>query len=117
MRSTLVLGILFLLLITIPSGIQKPTPRIIETYLPPPGPMPIVRNWGVNIIMVGYDPTVIDEPVLLQGLPTVRYYTTDTSEITYNINYDISYADNTYFDDLFQVMQDNSINGTQTGTQ
>ncbi len=117
MRSTLVLGIIFFLLVTIPSVNEKPVPRSIETYLPPPGPMPIVRNWGVNIIMVGYDPTVIDEPVLLQGLPTVRYYTTDTSEITYNINYDISYADNTYFDDLFQVMQDNSINGTQTGTR
>jgi len=117
MRTTLVLGIVFLLLVTVPAVIERPIPRSTEIYLPPPEPIPIVRDWYANIIVVGYNPTMIDEPILLQGLPTVRYYATDTAEITYTINYNIYYADNSYFDELRQVMQDNSKNGTSTGTR
>jgi len=80
------------------------------------GLIPIDRDWTVNIIVVNYDESNINETTLLEALPIERVYTTETAVITHNIEYSIQYANTTYADDLLQVMLDNSVNGTETGT-
>ncbi|MBY8996971.1 MAG: hypothetical protein KGD60_04520, partial [Candidatus Thorarchaeota archaeon] len=116
MRRVIVLGIAFLLLVSIPTGIEKTDVQSTETVVLSQGSIPIERNWTANIVVVGYDSALIDEMILLQGMPTVRNYFTDDVDITYNIDYEIAYADSTYVDDLRQELLDNSINGTGTGT-
>ncbi|MFW9961174.1 MAG: hypothetical protein ACFFDV_09155 [Candidatus Thorarchaeota archaeon] len=80
------------------------------------GPIPIERNWTLNIVVVNYNASYIDETTLLNGLPTERVYATTYATITYNIEYAIHYASAAYANDLLQVMMDNSINGTELGT-
>ncbi|MGD9397454.1 MAG: hypothetical protein PVJ05_13555, partial [Candidatus Thorarchaeota archaeon] len=76
----------------------------------------VERNWTTNIVVVGYEEALIDETILLGGLPTVRDYYADEVHITYNIDYEIAYADTAYVANLRQEMLDNSINGSETGT-
>jgi len=76
----------------------------------------IERNWTAHIIVVNYDEYLIDENNLLTGMPTVRTYTTSDVMITYNIEYEVFYADAQYIADLTQVVMDNSVNGSETGT-
>ena len=116
MRRALVLSIVFLLLVSIPSDFKRTDVKSVETTVLSQGSIPIERDWTANIVVVGYDPALIDEMILLQGMPTVRNYFADDVDITYNIDYEIAYADSTYVDDLRQEMLDNSINGTGTGT-
>jgi hypothetical protein len=77
----------------------------------------IERDWTAHIVVVNYDESLIDEVELLIGMPTERTEATDTVLITYNIHYEIYYADQDYIDDLTQVVMDNSFNGSETGTQ
>lgn len=116
MRRALILGIALLLLVT-PYCYKEPVTHSTETFTLSQDISPIERNWLANIVVVGYDQSLIDELILLQGLPTVRYYATDNVEIIYNIDYDIHFADANYFGDLHEVMLENSINGTGTGTR
>jgi len=76
----------------------------------------IERNWTAHIIVVNYDEFLIDETNLLTGMPTVRTYTTSDVMITYNIEYEVFYADAGYVSELTQVIMDNSVNGSETGT-
>ncbi|MHA3963118.1 MAG: hypothetical protein AM325_006225 [Candidatus Thorarchaeota archaeon SMTZ1-45] len=117
MRRALVLCIAFLLIMYAKFDGNQLVTQSTETHLPSQDYLPVERNWSANIIVVGYNPTLIDELILLQGLPTARYYTTEDVEITYNIDYEIYFADKSYVDDLRQVMLDNSNNGTGTGTR
>ncbi|MFW9957913.1 MAG: hypothetical protein ACFFCT_07580 [Candidatus Odinarchaeota archaeon] len=83
---------------------------------PSQGPIPIDRNWAMDIIIVNYEENNINETALLDGLPVERVYITDDVVISYSIEYTIHYANTTYANDLLQVMLENSINGTDTGT-
>jgi len=76
----------------------------------------IERTWTANIIVVNYDQSLIDETILLSGMPTERNYATDNVFITYNIEYNVHYANQNYIDDLSQIVTDNSVNGSETGT-
>jgi len=76
----------------------------------------IERNWTAHIIVVNYDEALIDETELLVGMPTERNYATDTVMITHNIEYEIFYANEEYVSDLTQIVMDNSVNGSETGT-
>lgn len=116
MRRAHILGIALFLLVT-PYCFNEPVTHSTETFTLSQDLSPIERDWLANIVAVGYDPSLIDELILLQGLPTVRYYTTDDVEIIYNIDYDVHFADSNYFNDLHQVMLENSINGTGTGSR
>ena len=116
MRRALVLGIALLLMIVTPLSVQDNHKQPTKQAAPSQGLLAIERDWTVNIIIAGYNPSLIDELLLLQGLPTVRVFSTDSVQITYNIEYQISYADAAYNDGLRQVMLDNSINGSDTGT-
>ncbi|MGY5864006.1 MAG: hypothetical protein RTV41_05345 [Candidatus Thorarchaeota archaeon] len=116
MRRALVLSLLFLLLFVTPLGDDRSTLTVTETYTPSQGSFDIERDWSLNIVVVGYDDTKIDEGILLSGMPTERLYSAESVDITYNINYNIEYADSSYYNDLRQIMLDNSVNGTGTGT-
>ncbi len=117
MRRALVFCIIFILLVSYPRGYDKPETQTQETLIPSQGLEPIQRDWTCNIVVVGYDPALISEATLLQGMPTVRYYYPADLTITYNIDYDFAYADSSYVNALRQVMLDNSINGTGIGTR
>jgi hypothetical protein len=99
-----------------------PTAQIASNSTPPNSMMPsqsafpINRTWNANIVIVNYDENVINEALLLDGLPLQRIYNTDSAIITYSIEYSIYYANTTYADDLLQVMLENSINGTGNGS-
>lgn len=76
----------------------------------------VERNWTTSIVVVGYKEALIDELILLDGLPTIRDYHADEVDITYNIEYEVTYADSTFATNLRQEMLSNSANGTGTGT-
>ncbi|MHA2396379.1 MAG: hypothetical protein ACXAC0_06715 [Candidatus Thorarchaeota archaeon] len=116
MRRAVVLCIAFLLLLTFSPSYSSSEIRKIDRTILSQDPIPTERDWTANIIVVGYDEALIDELILLDGLPTIRDYSVDDVNITYNIDYEIAYADTAYITDLRQEMLDNSINGTETGT-
>jgi len=116
MRRALVLSIMFLLLFTTPLGEERPAVTQSDTYIPSQGALEIERNWSLNVIVVGYDEAVVDEGILLSGMPTERVYFAEDVDITYNIEYNVEYADASFYSDLRQVMLDNSVNGSGTGT-
>ncbi len=76
----------------------------------------VERDWYVNLVLVNYDPSFIQENVLLTGLPAQRVHDADPITITYNLHYDIFYANESYTESIRQLILDNSINGTDTGT-
>jgi hypothetical protein len=117
MRPVSIICILFLLLFTIPIGIEKTELHPIETSIFSQDYLTIERNWTVNIITVGYNQVLINEQILLDGMPTSRNYYTEDVHITYNIEYEMITANTEYANNLRQEMLDNSINGTGTGTQ
>ena len=87
---------------------QKSTPSDVITN--------IVRDWTAHIIIVNYERSIIEETTLLSDLPTIREYYAGDVVITYNIQYDVFYANSAFANDLMQVMLDNSVNGSSTGT-
>ncbi|MHA1863921.1 MAG: hypothetical protein ACTSWA_09140, partial [Candidatus Thorarchaeota archaeon] len=54
---------------------QNPEPYDFAT---PSQLIDIKRNWTAHIIIVNFDESLIDETELLVGMPTERYYATDT---------------------------------------
>ncbi|MFW9870488.1 MAG: hypothetical protein ACFFEL_12755, partial [Candidatus Thorarchaeota archaeon] len=117
MRRAVVISIAFLLLfITLMANDRITTDANVTNTLSQDTPS-IERDWSAKIVVVGYNPVLIDETILLTGLPTTRFYSAESVDITYNIEYTIEYAASTFLNDLQQVMLDNSINGTDTGTR
>jgi hypothetical protein len=119
MRYHSVLIIVTILLIGMTSTPSARINSIIESpnfALPSEDLLTINRNWTANIILVNYDTSNINETALLDGLPLERVYTTDSVVITYTIEYSIYYTNMTYADDLLQVILNNSVNGSATGT-
>jgi hypothetical protein len=100
-----------------PLGDGKSSSTVSQSFTPSQESLVIERNWSLNIVVVGYDQTKVDEAILLSGMPTERVYVAESVNITYNINYNIEYADTEFQNDLRQVMLDNSVNGTGTGTR
>jgi hypothetical protein len=115
MRRAAVICISFLLLLTISPSYSSNDIELIDNAILSQNST-MERNWTANIVVVGYEESLIDELLLLEGLPTIRNYYADEVDITYNIDYEIAYADAAYVDDLRQEMLYNSINGTETGT-
>ncbi|MBN2230116.1 MAG: hypothetical protein JW779_11060 [Candidatus Thorarchaeota archaeon] len=76
----------------------------------------IERNWTANIVLVNYDDSIIDKSVLLSGLPTERVYATSMGYIKYWIEYNVYFASSLFVTQLTDVILDNSMNGTDTGT-
>ncbi|MFW9793123.1 MAG: hypothetical protein ACFFEE_02380 [Candidatus Thorarchaeota archaeon] len=116
MRRALVLLVVGILLYAIPAGNSSTTFNVIETHTPSQEQISIQRSWTCNIVVVGYDQSLINENILLQDMPLSRNYWTEDVEIEYSIQYEVSYADEVYLNGMRQVMLDNSENGTGTGT-
>ncbi|MHA2081969.1 MAG: hypothetical protein ACW99H_12575, partial [Candidatus Thorarchaeota archaeon] len=117
MRRVLVLCTTFLLVTSILNGHVVTEPQTREATVISQGSISIERDWAANIIVVGYDPALIDEVLLLSGMPSIRDYSAGDVDIRYNIEYQIDYADSTFVNSLRREMLDNSINGTGTGTR
>ncbi len=112
---------IFALIILI-SVISLPTTVPIETthgdYKPAdvPDDWTIEHNWLIHIVFVNYDAELIDESMMTTGLPNQRTHDGTNTILTYEFSYQVSFANESYTDQLRQVMLDNSINGTDTGT-
>ena len=117
MRRALVLSITFLLVVSVPLGLEKISIQPTKASTLSQGLLQITRSWTANIVVVGYDSALINESLLLQNMPTTRSYYTDEVEIIYDIDYNVAYSGSSYLSALRQVMLDNSVNGTDTGTQ
>ena len=117
MRRLWILTILFLFSLSLfnyaPVEVQDVEPH---EFAIPSQLIDIERNWTAHIIVVNYDEALIDEADLLTGMPTEKTYATSDVLITYNIEYEVFYADAEYISDLTQVVMDNSVNGSDTGT-
>jgi hypothetical protein len=77
----------------------------------------VERDWYINLVLVNYDQSLIQESVLLTDLVTQRTHDADPITIIYNLHYEIYYANESYTNSIRQLMLDNSINGTDTGTR
>jgi hypothetical protein len=116
-HSVLILVVVFVISMeNIPTAQIASNSKPSNSMMPSQSAFPINRTWNANIVIVNYDENVINETLLLDGLPLQRIYTTDSAIITYSIEYSIYYANTTYADDLLQVMLENSINGTGNGS-
>ncbi|MHA2040977.1 MAG: hypothetical protein ACW975_03860, partial [Candidatus Thorarchaeota archaeon] len=73
--------------------------------------------WSVEIVLVNYEASLIEENTLTTGLPDSSHHSTATVEIDYEIGYTVSHADISWTDDLTQFMLENSINGSETGSR
>ncbi|MHA1904419.1 MAG: hypothetical protein ACXADL_05585 [Candidatus Thorarchaeota archaeon] len=114
--SILVLALLFLLVV--------PTQQhsLVSAHITPiavsqADTADIERDWSIHFVLVNYDQELIDEAVLMNGLPTERFHSASPTYITYNIDYDITYANETYTNDIRQVLLESSVNGSDTGSQ
>ncbi|MFX1483951.1 MAG: hypothetical protein ACFFCP_12290 [Promethearchaeota archaeon] len=118
MRHTIVLSMIVMFIIMTPLGVEHSTKNSPGDHnILSQGPISIERYWTANIVIVGYEPAIINDTTLLAGMPTIRNYSAESVEITYHISYNVVYADSAYYDSLHQVMLDNSVNGTGTGTR
>jgi hypothetical protein len=75
------------------------------------------RNWTTNIILINYDPQLINETALFETLPLKREYHTTIAPVTYNIDYELYQANDSYTDSLRQVILEHSIIGSDIGTE
>ena len=120
MRRVLVSIVIFMIFFSALAGsIQISTPQTTQApaHISVQPITAITRNWTANIVVVNYNKSIIDESVLLNGLPLQRQYVSGEVAIIYNIDYNVYYADSEFSSDLEQVMMDNSVNGTGTGTE
>ncbi|RDE17626.1 MAG: hypothetical protein C4K49_01920, partial [Candidatus Thorarchaeota archaeon] len=79
-------------------------------------PADIVRDWTIHIVTVGYRHDLINWPTLLAGLPTQRDIPFGSQTIIYNIGYQLSFANDSYLEDVRGIVMSNSVNGSETGT-
>jgi len=117
MRAQIVVGLMILLLAFTPSSQNSISTIEPNEFTPSQGYFTIERNWTIQIVFVNYDQDLIDETILLDGLPEQRAHDADPTIMTYNFEYQIAYANETYTNTVRQLLLDNSVNGTDTGTQ
>jgi len=117
MRRLWILPILFLLSLSLINyGSIEVQDYDLQEFAIPSQFTNVERNWTAHIIVVNYNENFINETNLLTGMPIVRTYATSDVMIKYNIEYEVFYADAQYIADLTQVVMDNSVNGSETGT-
>ena len=76
----------------------------------------IERNWTLNVVLVDYRADQVDESVLIGTMPTSRVHQTEEVQITYNFEYHVHYANESYRLALREAALQNSQNGTGIGT-
>ncbi|MHA1638206.1 MAG: hypothetical protein ACTSUB_09360, partial [Candidatus Thorarchaeota archaeon] len=116
MRASAIIFVALFLVSILPIATIPASEESIVVFEPSEGTHTMVRNWTIQLVMVNYDQDLIDETVLLDGLPAVRSHDADPTYMTYNFEYQIAYTNESYTNTLKQLMLDNSVNGTDTGT-
>ncbi|MGY5854087.1 MAG: hypothetical protein RTU92_11010 [Candidatus Thorarchaeota archaeon] len=117
MHATRLLLLSFLILSPLVSGVGITSVTSESDYVfTPSNGYDIVRNWTIKIVVVNYDASVINNASLLSSFPSFTDYSTTEANVLYNIEYELHYADQQYVDDLRQVILDNSVNGSDTGS-
>ncbi len=76
----------------------------------------IERDWTVNIILVNYNSDVIQDTALYECLPTQREHIAEICDISYSIQYKVFHADSSYIESIRNLILENHINGSTTGT-
>ncbi|MHA2140250.1 MAG: hypothetical protein ACXADD_02035 [Candidatus Thorarchaeota archaeon] len=117
--STKLMLILFSVLLLQPVAIAQPAPYVTQFSISQSfDPIDTVsRDWNIEIVLVNYDPALIEEDTLTAGLPEWSNHTTSIVDISYRVDYSVSHAGATWTNDLTQFMLANSINGSDTGSQ
>lgn len=82
----------------------------------PPQMQEIQRDWTINIILVNYDSDDVEERALHEFLPDQRQYEADVCDITYTMQYEVHYADADYIESIRNLIINNHVNGTETGS-
>ncbi|MHA2425781.1 MAG: hypothetical protein ACXAEF_13400, partial [Candidatus Thorarchaeota archaeon] len=116
MRTLSVVSLILLLILVIPVNSPAEIQTIGEKNILAQDDV-VERDWYINLVLVNYDQSLIDESVLLIGLPTERVHNADPITIQYNLHYEVYYTNESYTNSIRQLILDNSINGTDTGTQ
>ena len=111
--------LIFAVFLLLPTATLNSVEIIVEdvVYEPSQTYLEIERNWTANIILVGYDFEAINEEILMETLPLQREHYAESTIITYNIQYNLVYADASYETDLLGVIEENSVSGVGIGTQ
>ncbi len=118
MARAALFAVLVLLAATLPLGtVPEAKPSHDITYAPSQDLVYIERDWTLNVILVDYDADNINEDTLLNTMPASRLHQTDDVGITYNFDYQIHYANESYSSALRAFALDNSVNGTGIGTK
>ncbi|MHA2264953.1 MAG: hypothetical protein ACXAEN_21380 [Candidatus Thorarchaeota archaeon] len=116
MRASVIVVICLLVISsqpTIGNADLNPSPDIIvsnEDY------SDILRNITIKIVAVNFKQDVVNEAVLLDGLPVESGFTVDDGSVIYDVGYELTIADDGWVDNLRSVILANSVNGTDTGT-
>ncbi|MFO7835759.1 MAG: hypothetical protein R6V83_03820, partial [Candidatus Thorarchaeota archaeon] len=113
--------LLILLVMTI-SLIQWPScpshnSNLANRYHLAQGNEQIRRHWTVNIILVNYEPSVLNTDIFMEDLPTQRIHSVDDLTLNYTIDYSLKFANQSYSNHLLSVIETNSVNGSETGTK
>jgi hypothetical protein len=103
------IGILIVLLLNTPHSATS-TDLVTDFHLTQTH-LDIERNWSLNIILVNYNSSLINETILLETLPHNRTHYTATTWITYNVEYNLFFADESYSNNLRAFVIDNSVTG------
>jgi hypothetical protein len=113
----LILALMLSCLILLPISYSPPLNRTLAEQEIAQAPTEIVRDWTIHIVAVGFREDLINWPVLGGGLPTQRFIPLDGHSIIYNVGYQLSFANDSYVEDLRQIVLSNSVNGSETGTR
>jgi len=110
--------IIVLLLVAVPSsggngraGYQEKTTCLSQDEF-----SSVSRDWSVEFVFVNYKEDLIDQNTILASLPLQRSYTIGDEQIEYSIDYDITFASQSFADDLEDVIIANSFSGMETGS-
>ena len=76
----------------------------------------VSREWSIEFVFVNYEQDLIDESSILEHLPISRNYAIGDEQIEYSIDYEITFASQSYASDLEDVIMDSSYTGIETGS-
>jgi len=89
---------------------------IPQDYFMANGDGQVQRHWTVNIILVNYEQELLNTEFIVDSLPKERVHTVDDLTINYTIEYSFVFASELFSNQLLTVIENNSINGSDTGT-
>ncbi len=77
----------------------------------------IERNWTIHFVFVNYDPDTILRDVFLSPLPTQNRFYTELTYISYHINYEVTFASPSYYEQIRTLAVNHCDIGPAVGTR